>query len=721
MLLNNAIQILSNARLAIGDLGVEIAENVQNGLDYTDEQKDLYRRIVLSYAVLKVLDPILVINEDDEVEYILGDYSDEKINRMLLWLRDMSRSGNRPVLSKILNPITTEIGGSTPGQAGTAGQNAFLYIGYAEDASGTGYSVAPSSTRGYIAFKQSTTVIIPTAATFAGLWQKYKGDTGDDGDTGSAGQSQYLFQAWADDSSGTGFTLTFNASKKYTAFLVKSNNTPPVQADFTGLWAKYVGDNGTNGTNGTNGASAFTYIAYADAADGTGFTLTFNSSKNYIAIKSTTSPLSPPVQADFAGLWFNYKGSTGGNGTDGSDGSDGEDAFLYIAYADDTEGSGFTTSFDPDKEYIAFLQSNTLISSPEVGDFAGLWRRYKGDGDRYATFSTTSLTIGTGTKFLSVEKGLAYTTGQRAVIALPNNPANRMEGLVTFYDEGDGQMEIEVDVIYGSGTYATWDVNLTGAPTTLAGQNAYYATIATDQGSGGTPQALSTTPAKVTQFDTVVAQSAGITASVANDNITINNNGAYTSDFNARVSGPTSATITFQLYKNNVAVDNMIDTVTFGASTSQELVSFHGVIENAQQSDVFDVRATASVGTPNLLVEQGRFNLYTIGFLNSEQFKDFSNLDVDTGTETVDNFPSSSGNAVKFEVVIIKGTNFKQSTILAVWDGVNQPEQGELGPGVIIGTVDVTLAVDFSGGEIRLRATATSDDWIVKGKRTIVG
>src|SRR5690606_11400153 len=38
-----------------------------------------------------------------------------------------------------------------------------------------------------------------------------------------------------------------------------------------------------------------------------------------------------------------------------------------------------------------------------------------------------------------------------------------------------------------------------------------------------------------------------------------------------------------------------------------------------------------------------------------------------------------------------------------------------------LGTIDVTLAIDFDSGNIRLRATATSDDWIVKGERSITG
>ena len=69
------------------------------------------------------------------------------------------------------------------------------------------------------------------------------------------------------------------------------------------------GTAGTDGTNGTDGASAYVYIAYADDSSGTGFTLTFNSTKHYIAIKTTTSPIVSPIASDFTGLWVIYSGN----------------------------------------------------------------------------------------------------------------------------------------------------------------------------------------------------------------------------------------------------------------------------------------------------------------------------------------------------------------------------------------------------------------------------
>lgn len=717
MLLNNAVAIINSARLELGELALDITRNQQEGNNNTPEQKKLQARLLWTYVILNVLDPIIKIDSDDNISQILGDYDNVKLNRMLLCLRSVSGSQRKPILSGILNPIGQPLPGGQAGSAGADGDNAYLYVGYADDASGTGYSTSPSG-KTYIAFKNSTVAITPTAATFSSLWQKYIGSNGAAGATGANGQSQYIFQAWADDTSGTNFTLTFNAAKKYTAFLVKSNNTPPVQADFAGLWAKYKGDDGAAGTNGTNGNTVLSGVGSPSALLGA-------NGDYYIDTSDANVPLYGPKTLGAWGSPLNLKGTTGDTGTAGSNGSngaDGDDAFLYIAWADSSDGTGFTTTFDPTKNYIAVKQSATEILSPVVGDFAGLWTKYRGEGgDRYSTTSSTSLTIGTGTKNLFVEMDLAYSTGQRAIIALNGDPTNKMDGTVLSYNPATGQIAIDVDTIAGAGTYAVWDVNLNGAAVGVASQKAFYATLGTDQGSGGSTQALSTTPAVVDAFDTVVAQSAGMTADPAGNDITVDNNGAYVANFNATVSGTASADITFQLYKNAVAVANALARVLLDGSGNPQNVSIHVVMEDVQQSDVFDIRAVASAGTPNLLVQQGRFNLYTIGYINSEQYKDFENLDIDTGTEVIDSFSASLGNAVEFKYMIQKGTAFRGGTIIATWDGTNAPVHGESGTVEIGDTSDLVLDVDFSGGNIRLTGTAASDDWIVKGKRTIIG
>ena len=89
------------------------------------------------------------------------------------------------------------------------------------------------------------------------------------------------------------------------------------------------------------------------------------------------------------------------------------------------------------------------------------------------------------------------------------------------------------------------------------------------------------------------------------------------------------------------------------------------------------------------------------------------NTDVDTGTETVANVLISSYTAAFFDFVIKNGTNVRSGTVYACHDGTNV-EFTETSTNDLGDTSDVTLSVDISGGNMRLRATTTSDDWSVK-------
>jgi hypothetical protein len=272
------------------------------------------------------------------------------------------------------------------GVAGQNGQSAYVYIAYADDNNGAGFTTVFNPAKNFIAIRSSTVPLTPVQGDFAGRWFNYKGqqgNTGANGINGLNGQSAYVYIGYANDAAGSGFTTAFTGVQNYIA--IKSSTVPltPVQGDFAGLWFKYKGEpgiNGTNGTNGLNGQSAYVYIAYADSNTGTGFTIAFNAGKNYIAIKTSTVPLTP-VQSDFNGLWFNYKGQAGVNGTNGSDGSNGlngQNAFLYIAYADDAGGNGYTATFDPNKNFIALFQA-TEPTDISQSTFDGLWVQYKGN------------------------------------------------------------------------------------------------------------------------------------------------------------------------------------------------------------------------------------------------------------------------------------------------------------------------------------------------------
>ncbi|HEX3800266.1 MAG TPA: hypothetical protein VH413_16340 [Verrucomicrobiae bacterium] len=221
----------------------------------------------------------------------------------------------------------------------------------------------------------------------------------------AGGAAAYLYIAYATDASGTGFTNTFDSSKGYIA--VKNSTSPiatPQASDFAGLWKAYAGaagadgNDGSNGSDGTNGASAYFYIAFASDTSGTGFSLTPNSSLGFVAWLTTNTQIVSPIAANFAGLWLPWKGingtngSNGTNGTNGSNGSNGTSSFLYVAYASDSSGTGFSLTPAPGLMWLGVKVSSTVIASPQASDFTGLWLNVQGVAGPSGT--VTSFTAG---------------------------------------------------------------------------------------------------------------------------------------------------------------------------------------------------------------------------------------------------------------------------------------------------------------------------------------
>jgi len=74
--------------------------------------------------------------------------------------------------------------------------------------------------------------------------------------------------------------------------------------------------------------------------------------------------------------------------------------------------------------------------------------------------STTSLTIGTGSKSLTVDTSKSYQPGMSVKIARTASPSNWMHGDVTSYNSGTGALVVNVTTILGSGTFTDWTITL---------------------------------------------------------------------------------------------------------------------------------------------------------------------------------------------------------------------------------------------------------------------
>lgn len=80
--------------------------------------------------------------------------------------------------------------------------------------------------------------------------------------------------------------------------------------------------------------------------------------------------------------------------------------------------------------------------------------------------SVTSLTIGSGTKSLTVSASKSFAPGMWLVIASTAAPStDSMVGQVTSYNSGTGALVVEVPAIgvFGSGTIADWTISITAA------------------------------------------------------------------------------------------------------------------------------------------------------------------------------------------------------------------------------------------------------------------
>ena len=78
--------------------------------------------------------------------------------------------------------------------------------------------------------------------------------------------------------------------------------------------------------------------------------------------------------------------------------------------------------------------------------------------------STTSVAMGTGSKSLTTQTGLAFAAGQSIVIAYTTTPTTRLLCTVTSYNSGTGALVVNVDTSVGSGgPYTLWSISVTVA------------------------------------------------------------------------------------------------------------------------------------------------------------------------------------------------------------------------------------------------------------------
>jgi hypothetical protein len=74
--------------------------------------------------------------------------------------------------------------------------------------------------------------------------------------------------------------------------------------------------------------------------------------------------------------------------------------------------------------------------------------------------STTSNSVGTGSKSFTTQTGKGFIPGMSLSIARTSAPTNRMFAIVTSYNSGTGALVVNSQAFEGSGTYTDWSIAL---------------------------------------------------------------------------------------------------------------------------------------------------------------------------------------------------------------------------------------------------------------------
>jgi hypothetical protein len=369
-----------------------------------------------------------------------------------------------------------------PGSQGEDGVSSYLYFAFADDQFGTGFTAVYSTTKAYLAFIQSTAPILtPTSAMFDGRWLRILGTNGGNGEDGNNGTNGVDGQDGNTIHSGTSAPSSLTGENgDYFIDYLSWNVYGPKAADVWPAGIDMIGTSGLPGNDGLDGNSLLNGVSDPVGGDG---------EDGDFYINTATVMLFGPKTG---GVWpagislIGTPGTPGGTGDTGAAGNDGDSSYTYIAYADDSAGNDFSLTSDLNRNYIAFKTTTTELDPPIASDFDGLWIKFKGSGDRWSTYSVSSITVGLGVKTLIVEEELAYVTGQFIVVAVDGDPSIRMEGYVINYNPGTGQMTFEATVDEGAGTYVSWDVSLQGG-TPTASPSIYAGASPTTLTVGGIP------------------------------------------------------------------------------------------------------------------------------------------------------------------------------------------------------------------------------------------
>ncbi|HEM3232652.1 TPA: hypothetical protein U0951_000412 [Streptococcus suis 4961] len=223
------------------------------------------------------------------------------------------------------------------------------------------------------------------------------GTMGTPGKPGQDGRTPYIHTAWANNETGTsGFSLDNSINKLYIGIYTdfepadsqdpkkykwtkikgdKGDKGDPGQRGIQGIQG-VRGEQGIPGEKGADGKTQYTHIAYANSADGRTDFSTSASNRSYIGMYVDFNSQDSTNPASYR--WTKWKGSDGAQGIPGPKGADGRTPYIHIAYSDNADGTGLTTS-DNGQRYIGHYSDYTQADSTDKTKYrwADRWARLK--------------------------------------------------------------------------------------------------------------------------------------------------------------------------------------------------------------------------------------------------------------------------------------------------------------------------------------------------------
>lgn len=121
------------------------------------------------------------------------------------------------------------------------------------------------------------------------------------------------------------------------------------------------------------------------------------------------------------------------------------------------------------------------LSAKQHADAAATYASSAINAPGTSATSTTSNTVGTGSKTFTIQTGKQFSLGQFIIAARTANPANYMVGQIDQFDSSTGIIRLNVTVSGGSGTFSDWTLSLSvlanvAGAATLGANNIYSGT-----------------------------------------------------------------------------------------------------------------------------------------------------------------------------------------------------------------------------------------------------